>query len=114
MPRLESFQLKIKTGERPLKDTPRYSINGFCLEFDEQEGGADSGETLEVTGVPDSFPHTLTLCGPDEGAWDIEEITATYYPHGEEPYTLRYGAVALDEESDLNIWKPRPRPVFDV
>jgi hypothetical protein len=42
------------------------------------------------------------------------ESTLTYYPYGEEPYTLRLGPVALDHQSDLNIWQERPLPTFDV
>ncbi len=114
MPRLESFQIKVKTGERASDRAPRYTINGFTLDFDEMSGGYGPGETFEATGTPDSFPHTLTLCGPDEGEWDIEEMILTYYPFGEEPYTLRFGKVTLDSETDLNIWHRRPQPVFDV
>ena len=114
MPRLEQFHIKIKTGKRPLNEKPRYVINGFALEFDEQSGGTDSGQTLEATGSPESFPHTLLLCGPEEGTWDIEQIEATYYPRAEEPYTLRFDRVTLDSESDLNLWHPRPGPVYEV
>lgn len=114
MPRLTAFDLKIKTGEQGRATPPQYSINGFELDFEQATGGCGPGETFEATGSPDSFPHTLVLRGPDEGVWRIEGITATYYPAGEEPYTLRYGPVELDDESDLDIWHPRPLPVFDV
>lgn len=114
MPRLESFQIRVKTGERGPNRMPRYVINGFTLEFDEFSGGFGPGETFEATGTPDSFPHTLALCGPDEGEWDIEEVTITYFPFGEEPYTLRFGSLTLNSDGDLNIWRTRPQPVFDV
>jgi hypothetical protein len=114
MPRLTAFDLKIKTGEQGRETPPQYSINGFALDFDDSKGGFGPGETLEVTGSPDSFPHSLVLRGPDEGVWKIDEITATYYPAGEDPYTLRFGAVELDAESDLDIWQPRPTLAFDV
>ncbi|MBI4556976.1 MAG: helicase [Candidatus Hydrogenedentes bacterium] len=114
MPRLNSFQLQIKTGQNGPAEPPRYSINGFVIEFEEMSGGIGPGETLEATGNPGSFPHSLSLCGPKEGAWDIEGITATYFPHGEPPYTVRFDAVTLDDQSDLNIWQDRPAQVFDV
>ena len=31
-----------------------------------------------------------------------------------EPYTIRMGAVTLDDESNLNFWNEPPLPVFDV
>jgi len=114
MPRLSAFDLKIRTGEQGRDSAPQYTINGFTLDFEDAKGGCGAGETLEATGTPDSFPHTLVLRGPDSGTWKIDEITATYYPAGEEPYTLHFGPVDLDSESDLNIWQPRPLPVFDV
>jgi hypothetical protein len=114
MPRLTAFDLKIKTGDAGREDMPKYSINGFTLDFEQATGGCGTGETLEATGSPDSFPHTLVLRGPESGRWKIDEITATYYPAGEPPYTLRFGAVELDDRSDLNIWQPRPAPAFDV
>ncbi len=73
-----------------------------------------AGETAEVQGSPQSFPHALLLGGPEEGAWEIEGIEATYHCQAEEPYTVRLGAVTLDHRSDLNIWHPRPGEVLDV
>ncbi|HNR31181.1 MAG TPA: helicase [Candidatus Hydrogenedentes bacterium] len=114
MPKLNSFTLRIRTGEHGLSGTPQYGINGFTLDFDEVEGGAGPGETLEVTGSPESFPHSPVLVGPEEGRWDIEGVDATYHCAGETPYTVRLGAVSLDAASDLNIWHARPERVFDV
>ncbi len=116
MPKLDTFTLEIKTGERPGPEKPMFSINGFPLEFADAKGGAGSGETLKVTGNPMSFPHGLALTGPDEGQapWDVESITATYYCANMEPYTVHLGAVSLDDESNLNIWHEPPAPTFDV
>lgn len=114
MPRLETVTLEITTGENPGPEQPTYNINGFPVDFDSVEGSTAPGDTLKVTGNPQSFPHSLTLRGPDEGAWDIESVLATYQCAGEEPYTVRLGAVSLDAESDLNIWHERPAPTFDV
>lgn len=114
MPRLESFTLKVTTGERGLAAPPKYAINGFPLDFDALEGGFGPGETAEVTGNPQSFPHSLVLVGPDEGHWDIREILVTYRCAGSQPYSVRLGAVTLEDDTDLNIWHQRPARVLDV
>lgn len=116
MPKLETFQIEVTTGARRGPDTVRFNINGFPLGFDSVDGSTASGETLTAVGSPGSFPHTLTLAGPEEGSepWDIEGVTLTYECMGDHPYTVRLGAVTLDDESDLNIWHEKPAPVFDV
>ena len=114
MPRLEAFELKIKTGERGPDLAPRYEINGFKLDFEEMAGGNGPGETLELTGEPESFPHSLVLVGPEEGEWDIEEIEAKYTVMGGPPYTVRMGKVTLGDNQNLNIWHERPTRVIDV
>lgn len=114
MPRLDAFTLKIRTGASGLQEPPKYSINGFPLEFDALQGGTAPGEVLEATGHPQSFPHSLVLSGPEEGAWDIEGIEVTYECANETPYTLRLGPVSLDKRADLNLWYPRPPKVIDV
>lgn len=93
---------------------PKYAINGFPLDFDEAKGGVGPHETAELTGSPQSFPHSLVLIGPEEGAWDISGITATYNCAGSQPYTVRLGAVTVDDDADLNIWYQRPARVLDV
>jgi hypothetical protein len=114
MPRLDTFELQIRTGEHGLAEPPRYSINGFPLEFDEVEGGTGPGETARVVAAPQSYPHSLLLLGPQEGAWDIAGMTATFYCMGEEPYVLRFSPVTLDDRSDLNIWRERPIRTIEV
>lgn len=114
MPKLNSFELIIRTGEKPLESTPTFIINGFPLDFEQVEGSTGVGDTLRATGSPESFPHTLLLHGPEEGEWEITEIRATYFTQGEEPYHIRFGRVLLDDKSDLNIWAERPLPTFDV
>ena len=114
MPRLEQFRLTIRTGTRGRIDLPRYEINGFQIDFDSVEGETSSGGTLKATGCPRSFPHALTLVGPEDGAWDIDGIEAVYECSGEDPYTVRMGAVTLDGETNLNIWHEPPLPAFDV
>lgn len=114
MPRLESFTLKLKNGAQALPTTPKYAINGFTLDFDEVKGEMAPGSTIELVGNPQSFPHSLTLGGPDEGEWDIDGITATYHCAGAQPYTVRLGAITLKDDTDLNIWHQRPTRVLDV
>ncbi len=114
MPRLEKICLKIRTGAQGLDALPKYSINGFPLEFDETKGGTGAGETLEATGHPQSFPHTLLLSGAGRGAWDIEEFEATYHCARMEPYTVRLAPISLDHDADLNIWYEPPPKVIDV
>lgn len=114
MPRLETFDIIIKTGANGLKDIPKWSINGFTVDFEEFEGGCGPGEVFRGSASPGSFPHSLLIRGPEAGVWDVAEAKVTYYPAGEEPYSVRLGAVTLDHESDLNIWYERPQPVFDV
>lgn len=114
MPRLESFTLKVKTGKNGLGKAPKYAINGFALDFDEVKGGTGPGEEAELTGSPQSFPHSLVLIGPDEGRWDIEGASLRYHCAGSEPYTVRLGAITLEDDMDLNIWHQRPAKVLDV
>ncbi|MBI2421702.1 MAG: hypothetical protein HYV27_02650 [Candidatus Hydrogenedentes bacterium] len=115
MPRLEKFTVKIQTGAQGLGTVPKYKINGFPLEFDTQEGGTGTGETLQVMGEVQSFPHSLTLDGPRDGqAWEIEGMEVTYEVYGQDPFTIRLGGVRLDDESDLNLWYERPAAVLDV
>ncbi len=114
MPKLNTFDVTIKTGELGLGATPKWSINGFVVDFEQSRGGTGPGETFEGVASPGSFPHTLSIRGPESGAWDIEEARVTYYPNGEPPYTVRLSAVTLDDNADLNIWYERPQKVFDV
>jgi len=114
MPKLQQFDVKLKTGASGRSTVPRYSINGFLLDFEHTGGGTGPGEEFQALGNPDSFPHTLLLIGPDDGAWDIADISITYHCAGEPPYSLRFAGVTLDGESDLNIWQTRPQPAFDV
>lgn len=114
MPRLESFTLKIRTGDAGLEETPKYSINGFPLEFDEATGSTHPGETFEAKGFPQSFPHALLLSGPTTGTWDIKGIEATYQCAHLEPYTIRLGTITLGDNADLNIWYEPPPKALDV
>ena len=114
MAKLNSFRLTITTGGTGPGAIPRYSINGFLVDFDETQGGVGVGETFVAAASPYSFPHTLLLVGPESGTWEIEKMDAWYDCEGEEPYTVLLGAVTLDAQSDLNLWYERPERVLDV
>jgi len=113
VPRLDTLELQIQTGQRGLGRAPSYAINSHEIAFDQISGGTGSGEILMAAGSPRSFPHSLTLTGPDEGVWDIEHIELTFHV-GEQPYTVHLGAVTLDSESKLNLWYDRPPLLLDV
>jgi hypothetical protein len=114
MPRLDTFQLKLTTGNEGPGGVPKYTINGFPLEFDESSGGTAPGETLDAVAHPQSFPHTLVLSGPEQGNWEILGGEIRYQCDGEEAYTISLGAITLDDRADLNLWYVRPPRVFDV
>lgn len=113
MPKLDTLELKIKTGDRGINHVPTYAINGYEIPFNTIQGGHGPGETLEAFGSPNSFPHSLTLTGPDEGFWDIEQIEATFHVGGK-PYTVRLGAITLDSATKLQLWYDRPPSLLDV
>lgn len=114
MPKLNTFEITIRTGERGRSDTPVFMINTFPCDFLHTEGSLAAGGVFRAKGEPNSFAHSLLLSGPEGGEWDVEETTVTYYPAGEDPYTVRFGAVTLDENSDMNIYEPRPLPTYEV
>lgn len=116
MPKLSQFKLEVKTGNNPGPETPRFSINGFPLDFEECEGSTEAGGTFTAVGSPNSYPHSLVLVGPEAGApdWDIESVKASYDCDDIAPYEVRMGAATLDDNANLNIWHEPPLPTFDV
>lgn len=114
MPKLNSFTIRIRTGSQGREDLPKFKINGFPLGFTDVSGGVGPGESCDGNGHPQSVAHSLILCGPEKGTWSIEETEVTYCLAGEEPYTIHFGPVCLDDQSDMNLWQERPLPVFDV
>jgi hypothetical protein len=116
MPKLETFSLEVTTGTNPGPDTPHFSINGFPLQFEEIEGSTEPGDIIYLVGETHSFPHSLTLAGPetDEPDWDIDSVSITYNCANMEPYTINLGKATLDDHSDLNIWHEAPPVMFDV
>jgi hypothetical protein len=113
MPRLDTLKLKIITGKRGPGSIPRYEINSFEIDFDDVTGSNNPGGTLELEGAPQSFPHSLALIGPDQGHWDIESLTATYYT-GDDSHTVNLGSVTLDGETKLNLKYESQAELIDV
>src|SRR4051812_45137430 len=114
MPRLASMGEAIRTGKIGTESTVRLSFNGFIVPLDEPTGRTQPSELYEGTLAPMSVPHALTLSGPDQGEWEIEQVTVEYTPEGEPPYTVSFGSVRLDATNQLQIWAERPLPTFDV
>jgi hypothetical protein len=114
MPRLESMKVAIRTGKVGTESPVLLNFNGFIVPFDQPEGRTGPGERYEGTFSPMSVPHVLTLSGPEQGEWEIEQVTVAYTLEGEAPYTVSFGSVRLDETTQLQIWAERPLPTFDV
>ncbi|MBN1517257.1 helicase [Candidatus Sumerlaeota bacterium] len=114
MPRLESFTIKLKTGENGRGDIPSFVFNGIPCQFEQVNGSAQSGEVMEGFFSPRSFTHSFILRGPESGVWDIESTEVTYQVAGQEPYSVKFDGVQLDPSTDLNLWHEPPSEEFDV
>ncbi|WP_437967075.1 NifU family protein [Sorangium sp. So ce260] len=112
--RLRSLSFRIQTGARGIAEVPRFEINGFTLPLSGVQGGCGAGETLTGTGRAESFPHSLLLCGPEAGAWDIDGLDITYALDGDGERRIRLGAVSLEPGSDLDLWYEPAPDAFDV
>jgi hypothetical protein len=114
MPRINTIEIEVKTGESG-HDGPVYmTFNGHTLPLELTRGSAAAGDILVGALNPSSVAHSVALDGPGEGYWQIERMTVTYHPTGEAPYSLSFGAVTLDETNAVNIYRPRPPEAFDV
>lgn len=115
MPRLNTFKLKIKTGERGFTgQAPEFKMNGHRMPLGNFEGSAAPGGECSGGFQPYSFAHSLTLVGPTSGEWDIERIDVSYEVANEPPYSAIFGKVTLDPDTELNLWQEPPLPTFDV
>ena len=114
MPRLNNFKVKIETGSAGTHGAVLFNINNHTLPFENAQGGTGPGKTFEGNFEVNSFAHSLTLVGPQEGKWDIKKITVDFDAEGGTPYSAVFGAVTLDDSNEVNIWKDPPLPVFDV
>lgn len=114
MPKLNTFKVRIETGESGMQDAVKFNINGFSLPFENGVGGTAQGQTFEASYDINSFPHSLTLVGPESGKWNIKKLAVDYKCADSEPYSILFGGVTLDETSEVNIWQEPPMPSFDV
>tara|TARA_B100000686_G_scaffold338193_1_gene410367 strand:+ start:164 stop:508 length:345 start_codon:yes stop_codon:yes gene_type:complete len=114
MPRLNHFKIKIETGAKGLEEPVHFAFNGFKLPFEAMTGGTGPGETFESSYEVNSFPHSMTLIGPNSGEWDISKMVLNFDVEGSEPYSITFGQVTLNEFNEANIWQDPPLPAFDV
>ncbi len=114
MPRLNTFKVTVETGDTGTPGPVKFSINNHTLPFEDTQGGTAPGETFEGRFEVNSYAHSLTLVGPEEGRWDIRRITVDYDCDHTEPYTVNFGAVTLDDTNQVNIWQDPPLPAFEV
>ena len=114
MPRLNHFKIKIETGDHGLEEPVHFAINGFKLPFEDFTGGTGPGEMFESGFEVNSFPHSMTLVGPESGNWKIKKIALEFDVDGTDPYSVTFGEVALNETNEINIWQDPPLPSFDV
>ena len=114
MAKIDRIDVSIETGTPGTADPVRFQFNGHLLAFETLEGGTDTGQTYKGTFEVGSVGHSVALVGPDSGEWDIAGIEVTYYCAGEDPYTLRFAGVRLNESNGVNIWREAAPESFDV
>lgn len=114
MPKLNTFKIKIETGEPGTPGPVNFSVNNHTLPFENTKGETGAGEIFEGGFEVNSFVHSLTLVGPEEGQWRIKKIHVDFDCENTPPYSVAYGEVTLDESSQVNLWRDPPPPAFDV
>lgn len=114
MPKLNTFKINIESGDPGTEEAVKFTINGFPIAFDNGTGSTGPGQAFEASYEINSFPHSLTLVGPEKGEWNIRKIAVEYHCQDFEPYSVVFGEVTLDETSEINIWRDPPLPSFDV
>ena len=114
MPRVNTFKVTVQTGKQGMSEPVHFNFNNHNMPFENVTGSAESGETFEGSFEVNSFAHSLTLVGPGSGKWEIEKISVEYDCENEKPYTVNFGAVTLDESTEVNIWQDPPVLAFDV
>ena len=114
MPKLNTFKLTIETGEVGHEEPVKFSVNNHRLPLEDVTGSAKPGDTFEGGFVVNSFAHSMTLMGPEQGQWKIKSIKVDYVCENTEPYSVTFGEVTLDETNEVNIWRDPPLPTYDV
>ena len=114
MPKVNSFKVSIQTGNNGIAEPVLFNFNSHKMPFNNIEGSVESGQSFSGDFDVQSFCHSLTLVGPDSGTWDIESISVEFVCDGEQPYSVNYGAVILDETTEVNLWRGPPAKSFVV
>ena len=114
MPRVLTFKVNIETGKQGPNETVNFCFNGHKMPFENVTGSNESDAIFEGSFAVNSFAHSLTLVGPEKGKWNVEKVTVDYECEGEKPYVVKWGAVTLDETTEMNLWQDPPAPMFDV
>lgn len=114
MPKVNSFRVRIETGEIGTADTVHFNFNNHKLPFENVTGGTGPGEVFEGGFDVNSFAHSMTVVGPERGQWHIKSLTVEIDSESVPPYSVRFGEVTLDETNELNIWQEPPMSTFDV
>lgn len=114
MPRLNTFKVTVETGDQGTPGPVQFCFNNHTLPFANVKGGTAAGETFEGDFEVNSFPHSLTLVGPEKGEWKLNKITVDYNCENLPPYSVTFDALTLDETNQANIWQDPPLPSFEV
>jgi hypothetical protein len=120
MPRLNKFEIEIKSGKSAHHGPILYRFNGFEFPLEPKpnvDENLDAGTNPIFRGISkdlDSMIHTMTLVGPESGEWEIEEFKVTYHLMDGEPFSMNFGKITLNESNMVNIWKGQPLPSFEV
>jgi len=114
MPRLNTFKVTIETGDQGTPGPVLFNFNNHTLPFENVKGGTAAGQTFEGEFEVNSFAHSLTLVGPEQGEWRLEKITVDYKCESLEPYAVTFDALTLDAANQVNIWQDPPLPSFAV
>ncbi len=114
MPKLNSFKVKIQTGQAGIDEAVYFNFNNHKMAFENITGSTQSGQVFEGEYEVQSFCHSLTLVGPESGQWDIQKLAIEFDCDGGDPYCVQYGTVTLDATTEVNLWRDAPGIMFDV
>lgn len=106
--------MTIETGVKGTQGPVMFSINNHQVPLEDLNGGCGSGETIEGGFNVNSFAHSMTLIGPEEGEWEIKTLKVDFVCENTDPYSVTFGPLMLDEKTEVNVWQDPPLPTFDV
>ena len=114
MPKLNRFTIEIETGETGTDLPVHFTINNHKIHKEDPQGGVGPVENFSGGFEIGSFAHSLTLVGPESGHWESRKSKLDYDCEHTPPYSVFFGAVTLDETSEVNIWQDPPLPTWDA